>query len=71
MRWALARPTQPAWAGHPDGVQQRLQLGALMALAGGDQHPQRPPAAIGGQMDLGGQPTPAASQGLVSLGTRP
>jgi hypothetical protein len=39
-----------------------------MALTGGDQHPQRPPTAIAGQMQLGGQPAAAASQGLVVVG---
>ena len=67
---ALARPTQPR-PGHPDRIQQRFQLGAFMALTGGDHHGQRTAAAIGDQVDLGGEPTPAASQGLVDLGSRP
>jgi site-specific DNA recombinase len=68
--WALARPAQSTWARHPDGVQQRLKLGALMALTGGDQHPQRPAVAIGGQVDLGRKPAAAASQCLVIVGSR-
>jgi hypothetical protein len=68
--WAPARPTQPAWAGHPDGVQQRPELGALMTLAGGEEHPQRPPATITSQMDLGREPAPAVSQCLVGLSSR-
>jgi hypothetical protein len=37
---------------------------------GGDQHGQRPAAAVAGQMQLGGQLTAGASQCLVRLGTR-
>jgi hypothetical protein len=70
MGRALAGPTRP-WAGDPDSVQQQLQLGALMPLASGDQHGQRPAAAVAGQMQLGGQPTPATAQRLIGLGTRP
>jgi hypothetical protein len=44
---AFARPPRP-WPGHPDGIQEWFQLGALMALASGDHHPQRPTAAIAG-----------------------
>jgi hypothetical protein len=69
MGWPFARATQGR-PGHPDGVQQRLQLGALMALASSDQHHQRPAAAITSQMELGRQATPAASQCLVSLSSR-
>jgi hypothetical protein len=36
---ALAGSAQSTWARHPDAVQQRLKLGALMPLAGSDQHP--------------------------------
>jgi hypothetical protein len=39
-----------------------------MALAGGDQHRQWPPAAITGQVDLGGQPAAAAPKRLVAVG---
>jgi hypothetical protein len=70
MRWPLAGPTQPAGARDPDGIQQRLELGALMALSGGDHHPKRPPAAIAGQMELGGQPTATTAQCLVGLRSR-
>jgi hypothetical protein len=70
MGWSFARATQGR-PGHSDGVQQRSQLGALMTLAGGDQHGQRPAAAITSQVDLGGEPTPAAAQCLVSLSSRP
>jgi hypothetical protein len=71
MSWPLAGPPQPSWARDPDGVQQRPQLGALMTLAGGDQHGQRPATAISGQMDLGGEPAPATTQCLIRLSRRP
>ena len=61
-------PARPARPWDPDGVQQRPQLGALVALASGDQHPQWPPAAVAGKVELGGQPTAAAAQGLVAVG---
>ena len=67
----FAGPTRAARARHPDGVQQRFQLCALMLLAGGDQHPQRSAAAVAGQVDLGGQPAAAVSQCLLGLGSRP
>ena len=67
MGWPFAGPPRPARPRHPDGIQQRLQLGALMALAGGDQHGQGPPAAITGQMELGRQPTAATPQCLVQI----
>jgi hypothetical protein len=54
MGWALAGPTWSR-AEHPDAVQQRSQLGALMALPSSDQHPKRP-ATVTSQVDLGGQP---------------
>jgi len=67
VRWALTRPAPPARSLDPDGIQQPAQLGALVPLAGGNHHPKRPPTAVAGQVDLGRQPTPAASQCLVSL----
>jgi hypothetical protein len=67
MRRALTRPTRPAWAGDSDGVQQCAELGALVALAGGDQHAERPPAAITGEMELGREPASATAQCLVNL----
>jgi hypothetical protein len=42
-----------------------------MALTGGHQHGQGPATAIGGQMDLGGEPAPATTQCLVNLDIRP
>jgi hypothetical protein len=57
-----ATPTRP-W--HPDGIQQRLQLGALMALPRREGDRQRPPFAVHGQVQLGGQPAPAVPQRLI------
>jgi hypothetical protein len=71
MRRALAGPPQLTRPRHPDGVQQWTQLGAFMALAGGDQHCQRAALAVAGQVDLAGQAAPATAQCLVGLGTRP
>jgi hypothetical protein len=67
VRRALAWSPRP-WPGHSDGIQQWLQLGALMALTGGDQHRQWPTAAVAGQVDLGGQPAATAAEGLVAVG---
>ena len=70
-RPVVAQVPEPVGHLGPSGEgQQRLQLGALMALAGGDKHGQRPPAAITGQMELGRQPTAATAQCLVNLTTR-
>jgi hypothetical protein len=70
VRWTLARPTR-SWPGHPDRIQQWFQLGALMALPGGDQHGQWPTVAVTSQVDLGGEPAAAVAQGLVQLSTGP
>jgi hypothetical protein len=66
---AFARPTPPGPAigsGPLDrpAVQQRLQLGDLVALARGGQQHQRPPVPIGAQVQLGAQPATAGSQCL-------
>ena len=59
---ALAWPATPARSCDGDGVQQGLKLGALMALAGGDQQRQWSAVAVHGEMDLGREPTPASPQ---------
>jgi hypothetical protein len=38
-----------------------------MPLTSGNQHRQRPTVAIGSQVQLGGQPASATTQGLVGL----
>jgi hypothetical protein len=63
---AACGPARP-WPGHPDGVQQRPKLGALVALAGGDQRGQWAAVAVAGQMELGGQSAAAAPEGLVAV----
>ena len=62
MGRALAGPAPPAWACDSDGVQEGLELGALMALARGDQQRQWSAVAVPGEMDLGREPTPASPQ---------
>ena len=64
----LARPTPPARPRHPDRVQDRLQLGTVMPLAGGEHHAQRPAAAVAAKVNLGGQPAPGTAKrlGLVT-----
>jgi hypothetical protein len=71
VRGPLARSPRPTGARDPDGIQQRPELGALMALAGGDQNRQWAAVAVAGQVDLGGEPTAATPQCLVGLGSRP
>jgi hypothetical protein len=62
MGRALAGPAPPAWACDSDGVQEGLELGALMPLAGGNQHGQRSAVSVHGEMNLGRQPAPAAPE---------
>jgi hypothetical protein len=59
---ALAWTATPARSCDGDGVQQGLKLGALMALARGDQQRQWSAVAVPGEMDLGREPTPASPQ---------
>ena len=46
-------------------MKHRRELGAVAALAGGDQDRQRPLATLDGQVQLAGQPTPGAPQRMV------
>ena len=68
---ALAGPPTAAGPWHTDAVQNRLQLGGFMALARGDHDAQHSAASLGGQVDLGGQPTAGASERLVWFSGRP
>jgi hypothetical protein len=52
-RRALARPPDSTGALHTYRVEYRLELGALVALARGHDHRQRPAPAVAGQMQLG------------------
>jgi len=60
----LAGPTMPGRSWHRDGVKDRLQLGAVVALAAGEDHAQRPATPVAAKMDLGGQPTPGSVKRL-------
>ena len=63
---------RPGRGGDADGVQHGLELGAVTALARGDQDRQRFLALLAGQVHLGGQPAAGAAQrAIVRLGTHP
>ena len=49
-----------------DAIEQRFDLGDVVALAAGQQDAQRKPERIGDDMNLGAQPTPGAAE-RVSL----
>jgi hypothetical protein len=55
----------PHQAAAPNAVHYRLELRAIAALAGGQHDRQRPLATLDRQVQLAGQPTPRASQGVV------
>jgi hypothetical protein len=69
--WALTGPSAPAGSEHADGVEHRLQLGAVVALAGRDDHREGAALAIAREMDLGGQPAPTPPQRLIWGGGPP
>jgi len=54
-----------AGPGDPDALQHGLELGAVPALARGDQHRQRLLVLLAGQVHLGGQPAPRPSQAVI------
>jgi len=54
-----------AGPGDPDALQHGLELGAVPALARGDQHRQRLLVLLVGQVHLGGQPAPRPSQAVI------
>jgi hypothetical protein len=49
---------------HADRVQDRLELVAVVPLAGREHHAQRPAAAVAAKMDIGGQPAPGTPERL-------
>jgi hypothetical protein len=59
----LPRPT--ARSGHANAIEDRLQLGAFVPLAGRQADRERPPAPVGGEMQLGAQPAATATERLV------
>jgi hypothetical protein len=61
----LARSTASVWPGHPDGVQQRLELGRVVSLPGREHDRQGAALAVDGQVQLGGQPAPTMPQRLI------
>jgi hypothetical protein len=63
--WTLAGPSSPARPRDTDGVQERLQLGALMALPGGHHDAERPAFGVHGQVQLAAQPAAGSSQSLI------
>src|SRR5215210_180749 len=58
-----ARRAFRAWYAHR--VEEFLKPGAPMTLAGGEHHGQRPTLAVAGEVQLGGESSPAAPQSLV------
>jgi hypothetical protein len=63
--WAGTWSSTSTGAWDTDAIQDRLQLRAVMALSQGDDDGERSPAAVAGQMKLGGQPSAAAPKSLV------
>jgi hypothetical protein len=59
--------TRAPWATprHPDAAQHRRELGAVTALAGGQDDRQRPLASLDRQVQLAAQPTPGAPERVV------
>ena len=64
MLGALAGSTSSGGPGDADGVQDGCKLGAVVALAWGEDHAQGPAAAVAGQVNFGGQPTPGPAERL-------
>ena len=68
VRLVSDHPAGPAsWSAAPgradaDLIEQRQQLRVVTGLAWGDQDRHRPAAAVHGEVDLGGQPAPRASE---------
>src|SRR5919109_3353912 len=57
-------PAPPRGPWHRDGVQDRFELGAVVALARGEHHTQRPTTPVAAEVDLGGQPAPGPAERL-------
>ena len=51
--------------GHADAIEHRHQLHAFVPLARRQADRQRPTPPVGGEVQLGGQPTPTATERLV------
>jgi site-specific DNA recombinase len=65
---SLTGPAPPRRPRHADRVQHRPELGRVMPLTRGEDHAQRPAAAVTAKVNLGGQPTPGPAErlGLVT-----
>ncbi|CAA9481498.1 MAG: hypothetical protein AVDCRST_MAG25-2795 [uncultured Rubrobacteraceae bacterium] len=50
---------------YPHCVEQFLKLRTAMALAGGHDHRERPALAVAGEVQLGGEASLGAPQGLL------
>lgn len=59
-----ARPARPATR-DPNGIHQQLELTYIVALACRKMGSQWHPACVTNQVDLGGQTTSGASEGLI------
>ena len=59
-----ARPAN-AYAGYPDALQDWLELGAVVPLAGGDQEGERLLSVLDSQVHLGGQSAARAPERVV------
>jgi site-specific DNA recombinase len=60
----LAGPAPPRRPRHGNGVKDWLQLGAVVPLAGSEDHAQRPATPVAAEVDLGGQPAPGPAERL-------
>jgi hypothetical protein len=63
--WPGAGPTTPTGAWHPDAVEHRGQLGAVMALSWGDHDRKRSPLAVAREVKLGRQSAAAAPESFI------
>src|SRR5262249_39919241 len=63
---ARAWPPASTSAWNPDALQDGDQLGTVMTLSRGNYNGERPSLAVTGKMELGGQPSTAASEPFVA-----
>jgi hypothetical protein len=68
---ALAGPAAPGGPWHADRVKDGLELGAVVALAGADDHTQWLAALAAAKVDLCGQPTPGPAERLERVMAHP
>src|SRR5262249_49573899 len=63
---ARPRPPSSAWSWDADAVQDRLQLGTVMALSRSDDDRERSAFAVAREVDFARQPAAAAPKSLVN-----